>query len=130
MATGQQIEFANRSRLVARLFELDYEIFVPVIDTGIDIVAYRPDTKEFKLIQLKTRWTIDRKYIDRDIWVAFPSEKIGDWYIAPHEELVRLGEERGYCRTSSWLDKGLYHRAPLPAALSEAMAKWRISTRS
>ena len=129
-ASGAQIEFVNRSRLIARLFELGYEVFVPVIDTGVDLVAYRPADKAVKLVQLKTRWTIDRKYLDRDIWIAFPAEEYGDWFVAPHDALVALGEQRGYCKTASWTDRGLYHLAPLPPALAEAMAQWRISTRN
>jgi hypothetical protein len=128
--TGEQIEFANRSRLIVRLFELGYEVFVPVIDAGVDLLAYRGSDRNLRPIQLKTRWTIDKKYLGRDIWIAFPSERLGDWFLAPHDELVRLGEGRGYCRTSSWVDKRLYHLTPLPQALALAMDQWRLSTRS
>lgn len=101
---------------------------MPVIDTGIDLVAYRPSDREYRLVQLKTRWTIDRKYLDRDIWIAFPGEQPTEWFMAPHDALVRLGEQRGYCATSSWQDKGQYHLSPLPAALADAMGPWRIVT--
>ena len=127
--TGQQIEFANRSRLVSRLFELGFEVFVPIIDTGVDLAAYRAEDKALRLIQLKTRWTIDRKYFGRDIWIAFPAERVGEWYLAPHDEMVSLGEARGYCATSSWKDRGLYHMSPLPGPVAEAMQHRRVTTR-
>jgi hypothetical protein len=33
---------------------------------------YREQETVLRKVQLKSRWTIDRKYMGRDIWVAFP----------------------------------------------------------
>jgi hypothetical protein len=125
--SANHVEFANRARLITRLFELGFGVYVPVIDEGIDLVAYREADKHFRAIQLKTRWTIDKKYLGRDIWIAFPDDQTQDWFLAPHDEMVKLGEDRRYCVTKSWVDRGLYHLAPLGHELRIAMSSWRVS---
>ena len=61
-------------------------------------------------VQVKGRWTIDRKYIGRDIWIAFP---IGsDWYLVPHDVMVAWAEADGATKTASWIDGGLLGRYP------------------
>lgn len=124
---GAHIEYANRARLIARLFELGFGVFVPVVDEGIDLVAYRENDGYFRAIQLKTRWTIDKKYLGRSIWIAFPDDQSEDWFLAPHDEMVKLGDMRGYCSTKSWVERGLYHLAPLGHELRIAMSGWRVS---
>ena len=47
-------------------------MFLPVYDGGVDFIFYRESDGEIRKVQLKGRWPIDRKYVGRDIWVAFP----------------------------------------------------------
>lgn len=51
-------------------------------------------TGDTKLVQLKGRWTIDKKYQGRNVWIAFHDG--GHWYVAPHDELVRLAQGYGH----------------------------------
>ena len=74
-----------------------------------------------RLIQLKGRWTIDRKYIGRDIWIAFPDR--GCWYVAPHDEMMRLGER--HTMTESWA-RGTYSKSPLSKTDCEELADYRF----
>jgi hypothetical protein len=73
-------------------------------------------------VQLKGRWTIDRKYLGRDIWVAFP---VGvDWFLMPHDKMVRAAPT--YTATTSWKDGGIYHAArPRPDVL-DACQPYRL----
>ncbi|MCM8738561.1 hypothetical protein M5E06_31055 [Azospirillum sp. A1-3] len=47
-------------------------------------------------MQLKSRWPIDKKYLDRDLWIALPMG--GAWYLMPHEKMVALVRQRHTAR--------------------------------
>lgn len=59
-------------------------------------------------MQLKGRWTIDKKYLGRNIWIAFPDR--GEWYVAPHDLMVEHGSR--HTETQSWA-RGTYSKSPL-----------------
>ena len=125
---SQITEVINRQRLIAIALERGYNAFLPVYDGGIDFILYREDGKggpaDLKKVQLKGRWYIDKKYLGRDIWIAFPE---GDnWYLAPHDELVRIGTGVGFTKTKSWVEGGAYGRKGLSKNLATAMDPWRF----
>ena len=62
-----------------------YIPYHPALDAGIDVVYLREADSDLRLVQLKARPTTDKKYRDRDIWIACP-----DWYLYPHDELVEF----------------------------------------
>jgi len=71
--------------------------FIAVHFNGIDIIK----------IQLKGRMTIDKKYLNKEIYMAFPLK--GDFYLLPHDELVSVARESTtWLESSSWTDKGGY----------------------
>jgi len=110
---SQVIEVINRNTVVSLALDQGYNAYLPVYDGGVDFILYRESDGDLRKVQLKGRWTIDRKYLERDIWVAFP---IGDrWFLAPHDAMVKMGEARGYTRAASWADKGNYS-LPNPSA--------------
>ena len=76
-------------------------------------------------MQLKGRWTIDRKYLDRDIWVAFPI--VGDWYVMPHDAMVALAEAEGVTKTASWIDGGTYSKPRPSKATIAACVPYRFT---
>jgi hypothetical protein len=84
-----------------------------VYDGGVDFILYREGDGMVRKVQLKGRWTIDRKYVGRDIWMAFPIS--GDWYLMPHDAMLAAAELDGVTKTASWVDGGIYSR-PRPSA--------------
>lgn len=126
--SGQVIEVINRQRLIALTMERGYNAFLPLYDDGIDLILCREDGKggpaDLRKIQLKSRWTIHKKYLGRDIWIAFPDGE--DWYVAPHNELVALADQAGFTASASWSERGTYHMATMSKKLSHAMKRWRI----
>ncbi|MEM8919326.1 MAG: hypothetical protein AAGE37_10745 [Pseudomonadota bacterium] len=123
---AQVTEVINRQKLTALALEKGYNSFLPVYDGGIDFILYREDgaggPADLRKIQLKGRWYIDKKYEGRDIWIAFPD---GDqWYIAPHDTLVEIGDDAGFTKTASWKEGGAYSCGKLSAKLSKAMEPW------
>jgi hypothetical protein len=87
--SSDAIEVVNRNVLVTVALNQGYNAFLPVYDNGIDLILHNAATGDTKLVQLKGRWTIDKKYIGRNIWIAFPDR--GEWYVAPHDEMVTHG---------------------------------------
>ena len=96
-------EIIQRNELTTLLLRQGYNVFIPVYDEGIDLIAHRELDDDLKLIQQKSRWTIARKYVGRNIWIAFRDR--GEWFLAPHDEMVRLGEAAGFT-DSQYTSKG------------------------
>jgi hypothetical protein len=118
-------EVINRNTLVSTLIVHGYNVFLPVYDAGIDFVVHHETEDKLYKVQLKGRWTIDKKYIDRDIHIAFRDASDGAWYLMPHGEMVELGKKLGYTETDSWKLKGTYHVKGLSKALKEACDEYK-----
>lgn len=121
-------EVIQRNELTTLLLQQGYNVFLPVYDHGIDLIAHRESDDDVKLVQQKSRWTIARKYLGRNIWIAFRSD--GAWFLAPHDEMVRLADAAGYTKTPSWIEAGLYHRKALSRSLREQCLHYRLSDRA
>lgn len=119
--TSDAIEVINRNALVSVALNQGYNAFLPVYDNGIDLILHNETTGDTKLVQLKGRWTIDKKYLGRNIWVAFPDR--GEWYVAPHDEMVALGER--HTHTASWA-RGTYSKSPLGVTDREELSAYRF----
>jgi hypothetical protein len=121
---SQVREVINRNALVTLALEHGFNAFLPVYDGGVDFILYREEDAMVRKVQLKGRWYIDRKYEGRDIWIAF--HVAGDWYLAPHDHLVAMGERMGFTRTSSWQEGGAYS-CPRPSqAMTQELAPYRF----
>ena len=117
-------EIIQRNELTTLLLRQGYNVFLPVYDEGIVLIAHREADDDLKLIQQKSRWTIARKYVGRNIWIAFRDRR--EWFIAPHEELVRFAEAAGYTATESWTERGSYHVKAMSRDLRERCEKYRL----
>ncbi len=114
------IEMRNRLDLINLAYQVGYNSYLPVVDEGIDLILYRESDGEVRKVQQKGRWTINKKYEGRDIWIAFPN--VGTWYMARHDELVDISSRLGFAaRSTSWREKGEYSRDSLSVDLKEMM---------
>ena len=89
---------------------------------GADFLAISTKGDVFK-IQLKSRLTFDKKYIGKDLYLAFPFDD--GFYVYLHDEALKLFIGR-YETTSSWNDKGIYHTT----TKYESMVKYFINESS
>jgi hypothetical protein len=119
--TSDAIEVVNRNALVTVALNQGYNAYLPAYDNGIDLILHNEATGDTKLVQLKGRWTIDTKYIGRNIWIAFPDR--GDWFVAPHDRMVALGER--HTRTASW-ERGTYSKSPPSKTDRAELAEYRF----
>ncbi len=93
---------------------------------GADLIARHVNGSDYLKIQLKGRLTIDRKYLGKDIWIAFPYKK--SWFMVPHDDLVSyLGKATKICQSSSWMDKGGYSLGGIPAGTSDYLEQFKLT---
>lgn len=121
------IEVVNRNALVSLALTKGYIAFLPVYDAGVDLILYNEETDDVLKVQLKSRWTIDTKYIGRGIAIAFPDR--GCWYLVPHDDLVTMAEGYGFTGQNSWTKpRGAYSYAPLSRRMIEDLRPFRFES--
>lgn len=102
----QITEVINRNALVSLALAQGFNAFLPVDDGGVDFILYNELMNVVRKVQLKGRWIIDKKYLGRDIWIAFHESNC--WYVVPHDEMVSKAEAYGYTKSQSWINGGAY----------------------
>jgi hypothetical protein len=95
---------------------------------GADFLAYHVDRETTLKIQLKSRIHINRKYENKDLYIAFPKrdKQMGEtWYLIHHDTLIALiGKNTGWLKTKSWLGKnGGYSSRSINPKLLESINK-------
>ena len=79
---------------------------------GADFIANHIDGETFLKVQLKGRLYFDKKYCDKEIYIAFPHKN--EWYLYPHDELLKFAlRNKGIKTTDSW-KKGSYSWPNIP----------------
>ena len=124
---AKQQEIFNFQRVAALLAGYGFNCIKLADDwQSADFLAYHIDGKVTYRVQLKSRLTIDRNYVGRDLCLAFPHGK--SWYMVEHDHLVKLvGEKTKWLNSNSWLDKGHYHTAKPNKILVEALHSYVLS---
>ena len=73
---------------------------------GADFIALHSDGSHM-MVQLKGRWTIDKKYLGKNIHICFTHE--GKVYLYNHDDMVNeCMVSNKYVPTDSWVKKGAY----------------------
>jgi hypothetical protein len=73
---------------------------------GADLIARHADGSHVD-IQLKGRFTVDKRYLGKGLYVAFPHDDT--FYVLDHDLIVSQLEHAGiYLDTASWRDGGNY----------------------
>ena len=76
---------------------------------GADFIAVKND--EMLKVQLKGRFTVDKKYIDKEIHIAFIENNIIKIY--EHDEAVNMLPDN-IKQSDSWKEGGAYHWGKTP----------------
>ncbi len=119
-------EVIYRNQLSSLLLRQGWNVFLPVHDDGIDLIAHHRARDDIRLIQPKSRWCIDRKYIGRGIWIAFPHGP--HWYLARHRDMIAMADVAGYTASRSWTEGGAYTVGSLTAFLQRSHRDHLIGT--
>ncbi len=92
---------------------------------GADFIACHVDGETFLKVQLKARLSIDRKYIGKNIHIAFMDD-VG-CYVYPHDEVVSRIEAAGSIgKTSSWRDRGIYNWPSIPKWVRALLEEYKV----
>lgn len=106
--SSKQKEIFNFQKVAALLADYGFNCIKLSDDWhGADFLAYHKDGEETLRVQLKSRLTIAKKYVGRNLYMAFPLR--GLWYLVEHDNLVRIvGDTTKWLSTDSWITAGGY----------------------
>lgn len=127
---ARQKEIYNFQKVAALLADYGFNCIKLADDWGgADFLAYHKDGLDTLKVQLKGRITINRKYVGKDIHMAFPAD--GSWYLVPHDALMDLvGRTTNWLNTPSWLVEGHYSAARPGDVLGASLAPYRLEGRT
>jgi len=124
---GCLVEIIGRNRLVDQLLRAGLEVALPLRDRGIDLLVYADlgeNRADFQArpIQMKSSskqgYGIHRKYkkfadlLIAHVWNVRCEDDVVI-YATTYDEAVMIGDEMGWTKTNSWIDKNAYStRAP------------------
>ena len=125
---ARQKENHNFHKVAAALANCGYNAMRLSDDwQGADFIAVPVDDEkmEFLRVQLKSTLTVAKKYLKKDLHIAFPD---GDGvYVFPHDKIVDEMEKRGkITHTKSWREAGLYQMSPTPDWAHDLLVSYRI----
>jgi hypothetical protein len=123
---GKQQEMYNFHRVAGILADYGFSSIKLSDDwAGADFLASHKDGTDIRRVQLKSRLTIDRKYMGKSLYMAFKTNL--NWYLVPHDFLVeQAGNCTNWLNTSSWVDSGCYHSANPGVALLQSIGAYRL----
>lgn len=106
---GRFVESFSRLHRAQSLHDAGYACAEPVIDNGIDLVAFSPQSKRITNLQMKAsskdRYDVKRKYdgkVDLLVFVFYATTSAPQIYAVPYAEIVRdLIEANGYHKNPS-----------------------------
>jgi hypothetical protein len=115
---GKSQEAFNTAQLGAVLARRqEYLLRLPFDSNGADVLSYNPETLRTTPIQIKSRLSISRKYLGKNLFIAFPiweTESRQAWYLLPHDTLAEIWGmdklERHLGWTSGHLSKEMAER--------------------
>lgn len=85
---SRQQENFNFHKVSAALADFGYVTMKLTDDwQGADFIANHISGEQFLKVQLKGRFTIDQKYVGKDIWICF--HYLGTWYLYPHDATLK-----------------------------------------
>jgi hypothetical protein len=123
---SRQQEIFNFQKIAARLADYGFNCIKLADDwQGADFLAYHKDGDNTLKVQLKSRLTISKKYLDKSLFIAFPIN--GDWYLMGHDVLVALVEQHTkWLASESWCKHSGYSSANPNKNLVVALAEWKL----
>ena len=92
-------------------------------------MAHQEETDQLVEVQVKTRVSIERRYVGKSMHMCFPIAKDDEerWYLIPHDKLVKIvGTQTNWLNTRSWTTDGAYHSQSPSRQLMEGLADFEL----
>jgi len=116
---GRFVESFGRLHLAESLHTAGYACAEPLIDNGVDLVAFRDG--RYRTLQLKAatgeRFGVARKYEGRAeifVYIFHARSAKPQIYAMTYDQAVAILRDRGHCESKSWKEKGGYTLVPGP----------------
>lgn len=124
--TSKQKEIYNFQKVAAELADFGFNCTKLSDDwQGEDFLAYHKDGKETLKVQLKSRVSVYKKYVGKDLYLAFPVDDA--WYLIEHDKLVELVRANtNWLETESWCERGGYSISRPNRAFFDALQESRL----
>lgn len=105
---ARQKENFNFQKVAGLLADYGFNCMKLVDDwQGADFLAYHVDGNQTLKVQLKSRLTIEKKYLRKNIFMAFPVGR--SWYLIEHDRLVAIvNKHTNWLKSESWRGQGMY----------------------
>ena len=119
---ARQKENYNYHKVASSLADYGYDSMRLNNDwEGADFIAVKGD--DMLKIQLKGRLTVDKKYLNKDLYIAFiENNKVK---IYNHDEIVLIMPE-STLKSKSWAEEGAYSWNKTPKVYEEIITKLEI----
>ena len=124
---SRQQESYNYQKVSSRLADYGFQTIKLSDDwKGADFLAQHSDGKTLLKIQLKGRFSINKKYLDKDIYICYMFRD--NLYLYPHDEAVEyILNNSTVANTSSWKNKGYYDwNNPPPKQYQNFLRKFKL----
>ena len=92
-----------------------------------DFIAQHYKDKTFLKVQLKGRLVIDKKYMNKNIWICFRIKK--NLYLYPHDEImdyIIANSPTNISNTISWGKRGLYSWPTIPRWILKFLDQYKL----
>ena len=124
---SRQQESYNYQKVSSRLADYGFQTIKLSDDwKGADFLAQHSDGKTLLKIQLKGRFSINKKYLNKDIYICYMFRD--NLYLYPHDEAVEyILNNSTVGNTSSWKNKGYYDwNNPPPKQYQNFLRKFKL----
>lgn len=128
--SAKQQEIFNFQKIAGVLADYGFN-YIKLDDDwqGADFLAYHKDGIDTLKVQLKGRLTIDGKYVEKGLHIAFPL--FGGWCLIEHDRLVGIvQQETNWLNTESWKLKKHYHPGKPSKKILEALRPYTLDVTS
>jgi len=125
---ARQRENYNFQKVAARLADYGFNCLRLTDDwQGADFIACHIDGQTFLKVQLKGRLCLDKKYIGKNIHIAFL--RGDDCFLYPHDELLATVKANGVLNEESerWRGQGQRHWPQPPAWGLAFLSEYKIA---
>lgn len=123
---ARQKELFNFQKVAATLADYGFNCIKLADDwQGADFLAYHLDGTTTLRVQLKSRLTIQEKFLDKNIWMAFPHK--GQWYLIEHDRLVsKVGKATDWLKSRAWRKDHSYSSTSVNGSLLKALGENKV----
>ena len=126
---SKQKEIYNFQKIAAVLADYGFNC-IKLSDDWLhaDFLAYHYKKEETLKIQLKSRLTIRKDYVGKNLYIAFPSLISGRWIVIPHDILLSIVEQVSptWLKSYSWIEEGGYSIAKLSKSMYEELQEYEV----